>query len=125
MNYAAGIDYRLPTSRQDDCIDAVNSSIDKIAKSNQTFYLLGDFNINIAPNVTNSSADKSVNMLLSNNCHSLIVITIPNCVANTSHTIIHNVIINDPKLLLPGVIQTDVNDHYLVFSVTLNYSKTL
>ena len=59
-------------------------------------------------------------MLLSNNCHPLI--TIPTRVTNTSHTIIDNIITNDPKLLLPGVIQTDVSDHYPVFSLTLNYS---
>ena len=92
----------------------------KFAKSNQTFYLLGDFNINTAPNATNSSANKLINMLLSNNCHPLI--TIPTRVTNTSHTIIDNIITNDPKLLLPGVIQTDVSDHYLVFPLTLNYS---
>ena len=39
------------------------NSIDKNAKSNQTFYLLGDFNINIAPNATNSSADKLINAI--------------------------------------------------------------
>ena len=47
-------------------------------------------------------ADKLINMLLSNNCHPLI--TIPTRVTNTSHTIIDNIITNDPKLLLPEVI---------------------
>ena len=100
--YVVGVAYRHPTSKHDDFIDAINCSIDKIAKSNQTFYLLGDFNINTAPNATNSSADKLINMLLSNNCHPLI--TIPTRVTNNSHTIIDNIITNDPKLLLPGVI---------------------
>ena len=119
-NYVVGVVYRHPTSRHDDFIDAINCSIDKIAKSNQNFYLLGDFNINSAPNATNSSADKLINMLLCNNCHRLI--TIPTRVTNTSHIIIDNIITNDPKLLLPGVIQTEVSDHYFVFSLTLNYS---
>ena len=112
-NYVIGVAYHHPTSRHDNFIDAVNCSIDKIAKSNQTFYLLGDFNINTSPNATNSCAYKLINMLLSNNCHPLI--TIPIRVTNISHTIIDNIITNDPKLLLPGVI------HYLVFSLTLNY----
>ena len=101
-NYVVEVAYRHPTSRHDDFIDAINCSIDKIAKSNQTFYFLGDFNINTALNATNSFADKLINMLLSNNCHPLI--TIPTRVTNTSHTIIDNIITNDPKLLLPEVI---------------------
>ena len=55
-----GVAYCHPTNRHDDFIDAVNLSINKIAKSNQTFYLLGDFNINTAPNAINSSADKLI-----------------------------------------------------------------
>ena len=93
-NYVVGVVYRRPTSRHDDFIDAINCSIDKSAKSNQTFYLLGDFNTNTAPNATNSSANKLINMLLSNNCHP--VITIPTRVTNTSHTIIDNIVTNDP-----------------------------
>ena len=42
--------------------------------------------------------------------------------SNTSLTVIDNIIPNDPKLLLAGVIQTDVSDHYPVFSLTLHYS---
>ena len=53
-NYVVEVAYRHPTSRHDDFIDAINCSIDKIAKSNQTFYFLGDFNINTALNATNS-----------------------------------------------------------------------
>ena len=89
--------YRHPTSIHVDFIDAVNSNIDKITKSSQTLYLLGDFNMNSAPNATNSSADKLINMFLRSNCH--LLITIPTCVTNTSHTIIDNIITNDPKLL--------------------------
>ena len=89
-NYVVGVAYRLPTCRHDNFIDAVNSSIDKIAKSNQTFYLFGDFNINTAPNATNSSADKLINMLLGNNCHPLIAIRAR--VTNISQIIIDNII---------------------------------
>ena len=57
-------------------------------------------------------------MLLSNNCHPLITISTP--VTNTLQTIIDNITTNDTKLLFPGVIQTGVSDHYLIFSLTLN-----
>ena len=50
------------------------------------------------------------------------LITIFSRVTNTLHTIIDNIITIDPNLLLPGVIPTDVSDHYLVFSLTPNYS---
>ena len=90
-NYVVGVAYHHPTSKHDDFIDAVNYSIYKIAKSHQTFYILGDFNINTAPNATNSSADKLINLLLSNNCQPLI--TIP------THTCITHIILLTPHKL--------------------------
>ena len=119
-NYVVEASYRHPTSRHDNFIDAVISSIDEVAKSNQTFYLSGDFNINTVPKKTNFSSNKLINVLLSNNSHPLI--TTSTRIANNSHTITDNIIANDPKLLYPGVIQTAVSDQYLVFFLTLNSS---
>ena len=110
INYIVGVAFRHPASKHDD----------KIAKSNQTFFLLGDFNINTTPTATNS-VDKLINMLLSNNCYPLI--TIPSRVTNTSYAIVDNIITNEPKLLLPVVIQTYFSDHYLVFSLTIYHCK--
>ena len=85
-NYVAGVAYRHPTSRLDDFIHALNSSTDHIAISNQSFYLLGYFDIITAPNATNSFSDKLIHMLLSNKYHALI--TIPTRVTNSLSLII-------------------------------------
>ena len=85
-NYVIKVAYRHPTSKNDDFIHAVNSSTDQIAISNQSLYLSGDFNIDTAPNATNSFSDKLINMLLSNKCHA--IITIPTRFSNSLSLII-------------------------------------
>ena len=95
----------------------------KITKSNQTFYFCGDFNINISPESSNPSANDFLNMILGNSIFP--TITIPMRVAENSKTIIDNIITNDSNIILPGIIQTDISDHFVIFSSTMNFNKPL
>ena len=59
-----GVIYRHPTPKHENFISALNESIMKITKTNQTFYLCGDFNVNISPESSNPSANDFLNMIL-------------------------------------------------------------
>jgi len=55
QKYVIGVVYRHPTSKHEEFINALNNSIGKITSRNRMFYLLGDFNLNIALSATASS----------------------------------------------------------------------
>ena len=118
-----GVVYRHPTPKHENFISALNESIMKITKTNQTFYLCGDFNVNISPESSNPSANDFLNMILGNS--SFPTITIPTRVTKNSKTIIDNIITNDSNIILPGIIQTDISDHFVIFSFTMNFNKPL
>ena len=95
----------------------------KITKTNQTFYLCGDFNVNISPESSNPSANDFLTMTLGNSAFP--AITIPTRVTENSKTIIDNIITNDSNIILPVIIQTDISNHFVIFSLTMNFNKPL
>ena len=101
--------------------ETLNESIMKITKTNQTFYLCGDFSVNISPESSNPSANDFLNMILGNSAFP--TITIPTCVMENSKTIIDNIITKDSNIILPGIIRTDVSDHFVIFYFTMNFNK--
>ena len=118
-----GVVYRHPTPKHENFISALNESIIKITQTNQTFYLCGDFNVNISPKSSNPSANYFLNMILGNSAFP--TITIPTRATENSKTIIDNIITNDFNNILPGTIQTDISDHFVIFSFTMNFNKPL
>jgi len=119
-NYAE-VAYRYFTNSHEYLIDTLNDSIMRLTKNKIVFYLTGNFNINIAPDASNSSANTLKNMLLSNSVYPLL--TIPTRVTDNSQTIIDNIFTNDANALLPGILQTDVSDHFAVFVFSLKHPK--
>ena len=111
------------TPKHENFISSLNESIMKITKTNQTFYLCGDFNVNISPESSNPSANHFLNMILGNSAFP--TITIPTRVTENSKTIIDNILTNDSNIILPGIIQTDISDHFVIFSLTMNFNKPL
>ena len=95
--YRRCIVYRHPTTLQENLISALNERIMKITKSNQTFYIGGDFNVNISPDFSNPSADDFLNMILRNSAFP--TITIPTSVTENSKTIIDNIITDDSNVI--------------------------
>ena len=116
-----GVVYRHPTPQRENFISALNESIMKITKTNLTFYLCGDFNVNISPEFSNPSANDFLNMILGNSAFP--TITIPTHVTENSKTIIDNMITNNSNTILPGIIQTDISDHFVIFSFTMSFNK--
>ena len=105
----AGITYHHPSGSSKQFIDALDASLSKLTSNNCTFYLLGDFNINIDPNARNESAKNFIDSLLSN--HAFLLITLSTRVANHLRTIIDNITTNDSQIILRGVTQTDLSDN--------------
>ena len=88
----------------------------------QTFYLCGDFNVNISPESSTPSVNEFLNVILGNSAFS--TKTIPTRVTENSKTIIDNIITYDSNIILPGIIQTDISDHFVIFSFTMNFNKS-
>ena len=82
---------------------------------NSKTYLIGGFNINIDQSKCLSKiAVGYINMLNSNGLFHLV--TLPTRITNTSFTVIDHIITNDNKYsIFPGIVKTDISDHYPVF----------
>ena len=116
-----GVVYRHPTPKHENFISALNENIMKIKKTNQAFYLCGDFNVNISPESSNPSANDFLNIILGNSAFP--TITIPTRATENSKAVIDNIVTNDSNIILPGIIQTDISDHFVIFSFTMSFNK--
>ena len=106
--------YRHPSSDTALFVESLNNKIADLDVLNYNAYLLGDFNINISMNRRSSYAQNYLDMLASNSMCP--IITQPTRVADTSSTIIDHIITNCTSYsILPGIIKSDVTDHYPVF----------
>ena len=95
-------------------VQALNNKIADLDILNYNAYLLGDFNINISMNRRSSDVQNYLDMLASNSMCP--IITQPTKVAETSSTIIDDIITNcTSHFILPGIIKSNLTDHYLVF----------
>ena len=102
--FTIGIVYRHPdASKVDNFIEELLTCITELCSSNETFFILGDININISPVNRSIAATRNISMLLSHGV--LPLITLPTRVTDVSATIIDHVLTNDIKHSLePGVI---------------------
>ena len=106
--------YRHPSSDTALFVESLNNKIADLDILNYNAYLLGDFNINISMNRRSSDAQNYLDMLASNSLCP--IITQPTRVADTSSTIIDHIITNcTSHSILPGIIKSDLTDHYPVF----------
>ena len=109
--------YRLPNTNIANFIDKLDEALDSHNLLNASTYILGDINININKFDRPAASQNYLDILCS---HGLFPsITIPTRVSKTSATIIDHILTNDnTHQLYPGVIKTDLSDHYITF-VTL------
>ena len=113
--------YRHPKNDAQVFIDALNTNLEKV-RSNKVF-LVGDFNLNIKPlpdsKFPDRYASKYLDMLISNGYYPLI--NVPTRVTDNSSTIIDHIVTNDhTHNILPGVIKTDLTDHYPILCTISN-----
>ena len=95
-------------------MECFSNSLSGLFKSKNIYYILGDFNINLQPDSCTTYANDYINLLLSH--AGFLLITEPTRVTKNSATIIDHIISNDTiNVLYPGIIQTDLTDHYPIF----------
>ena len=106
--------YRHPSSDTALFVQSLNNKIADLDILNYNAYLLGYFNLNISMNRRSSVAQNYLDMLASNSMCP--IITQLTRVADTSSTIIDHIITNcSSHSVLPGIINSDLTDHYPVF----------
>ena len=109
--------YRHPKTNIANFIDKLDEALDSHNLLNATTYTLGDINIDINKFDRPAASQNYFDILCSHDLFPLI--TIPTRVSKTSATIIDHILTNDnTHQLYPGVIKTDLSDHYITF-VTL------
>ena len=123
-NVIIGTIYRHPKNDLRKFIIELNTSFEKI-KSNNTVYLIGDFNINLASTDDTNSLSKSatayIDMLSSNGYFP--IISLPTRVNDHSASIIDHIVTNDHlHSVSPGIIKCDLTDHYPIFCIVTNLS---
>ena len=123
-NVIIGTIYRHPKNDLRKFIIELNTSLEKI-ENNNTVYLIGDFNINLAStddtNSLSNSATAYIDMLSSNGYFP--IISLPTRVNDHSAPIIDYIVTNDHlHSVSPGIIKCDLTDHYPIFCIVTNLS---
>ena len=107
--------------------NALSDSIKIINDRKNTFYVLGDLNIDIATNnKTTLGTLNYIDQLTS--CGSVPIITLPTRVTDTSSKIIDHIITNDAThMIKPGVIRCDesLSDHYVTYCSITGHTTRL
>ena len=101
-------------------IECFSNSLSDLSKLKNVYYILGDYNMNINPDSRTTYVNDYSNFLLSHGAFPLI--TKSTRVIENSATIIDHIISNDTiNVLNPGIIQTDLTDHYPIFCGTKRF----
>ena len=107
-----GVIYRHPKSNVNLFVNELNKILEQLKTTKG--YLIGDININIFSINNAKYASDYSNMLASNGYFPFI--TLSTCVNDVSSTLIDHLITNDHKnSIFPGIIRTDLTDHYPIF----------
>ena len=114
MQFVIGVLYRHPHNSVREFLERLNNKIADLNSSKKIYYIIGDINIDISPNVRSSNKQNYLNMLESNGAVS--IINKPTRITPTSCTTLDHIITNDRNhTILPGIIKTDISDHFPIF----------
>ena len=107
-----GTVYRHASEDAKKFINDFSHCLEKLAYENKTFYILGDFNINVNEAANRSLfADSYLQALSSNGAHQ--IVTKPTRVTDRSFTVIDHIITNDiTHTITPRIILSSITDHY-------------
>ena len=107
-----GTIYRHPSENINKFVEDFADCLDKLTENNNTFYILGDININTQ---NKSFAEKYLNVITSNGAVPVSVITKPTRVTAKTATVIDHIITNDTShKIIPRVIYSSITDHFLI-----------
>ena len=121
-SYIVGVLYRHPFSTDvANFIDQLNQTLQDITSAGNKCVILGDFNIDILK-LESAHIISYLNMLQSNAFHS--IVDKPTRVTATSSTLIDHVLTNDAiSQITPGILNSDVSDHFPTFVLIKNVDK--
>ena len=112
LDIILGVIYRHPKSNAKLFVDELNKTLEQLKTTK--VYLIDDININIFSINNAKYASDYGNVLAGNGYFPLI--TLPTRVSDVSSTLMNHLITNDHKnSIFPGIIKTDVTDHYPIF----------
>jgi len=115
-SFQASIFHHHPSADAKLFIQALNARLLEPKLLNSNLIFLGDYNLNISQYFCTQVAQNYLDMFLS---HAIVpVITKPTRISNLFSTTIDNVITNcDTHHLIPGIIESDLTDHYPTFCI--------
>ena len=119
-NIVVGNIYRPPGNDILSFQNALEGITTKINRENKLCYLMGDFNINLLHYDQHQATGNFLDNLVSDSFESLI--DMPTRVSDHSATLIDLSFTNSTHELCPGILLTDMSDHFSVF-VLANHSK--
>ena len=96
--------------------DSMQKMLDTVNKKKRSFYIMGDFNIDLLKISNNETIRQYANTLLGSMCKCLI--DLPTRVTPISKTLIDHIYSNDTKSRInSGILVTDISDHFPVFAI--------
>ena len=121
-SYIVGVLYRHPFSTDvANFIDQLNQTLQDITSAGNKCLILGDFNIDILK-LESAHTISYLNMLRSNAFHA--IVDKPTRVIATSSTLIDHILTNDAiSQITPGILNSDVSDHFPAFVLIKNVDK--
>ena len=116
---------KITNTSKSDFITRFGDILQKINSTNLETFIVGDFNIDTLCSNFNqlSSSSKDYLLSISSNGFSQLI-DIPTRVSTSSQTLIDHIITNvSDKNLIPGLICSDISDHYPTFVIASNTTK--
>ena len=114
--------YRHPRSNAFVFCEKLNATLSNLNKTTKKFLILGDLNLNTTGCNQHPHAKGYLNILSSNAAFPLI--TKPTRITSTSPTLLDHIITNiTQNTLLPGILRSDLSDHFPTFCFILLDSK--
>ena len=122
LYFVIGTLYRHPGSNTLVFCEKLNATLSNLNKSNKKILILGDLNLNTTGCNQHPHAKDHLNILSSNAAFPLIIK--PTRITSTSSTLLDHIITNiTQNTLLPGILRSDLSDHFPTFCFILLDSK--
>ena len=125
-NYIISCVYRKPGSSIEEFCNGISNSINCVKTNSKTFFLCGDFNIDLLKYSSNVSTKHFVDVMYSMGFSPLILR--PSRITADTATLIDNIFVNDINMcqnVLNGLLISDITDHLPVFSLAAMRRKLM
>jgi len=105
---------RHPALQYDSFTKELENILHNLNDNKVTYYICGDFNINLLQHESSQQVKNYTNLMLAYNCRKLI--TRPTRITDHNATLLDHIYANNIKMpVQPGIIFSDLSDHLLTF----------